>query len=106
MRSIHMALANKAPGIERSNAHAKTAKQVGLPLIPLALGSLSFIGMLVSLWAIFLYAPTDAIEGNVQRIFYFHVPMAWLAMLASGILAAASIVYLWRKDERWDWAAR
>ena len=97
---------NKAPSVERHATRAGKTAQTGLPIIPLLLGTLSFIGMMVSLWAIFLYAPTDAIEGDVQRIFYFHVPMAWLAMLASGILAIASIVYLWRKDERWDWVAR
>src|SRR5216683_1565864 len=51
-------------------------------------------------------APTDAVEGLPQRIFYFHVPVSWIGMLAFGVLAAASIAYLWKKDERWDWLAR
>src|SRR5437588_13118255 len=67
---------------------------------------LTFIGMMISIWAIFLYAPTDAIEGQPQRIFYVHVPLAWLGMLAFGVLTIAGIGYLWSKDERWDWAAR
>jgi heme exporter protein C len=83
-----------------------TRKSPDLPIVTLALGALSFIGMMISIWAIFLYAPTDAIQGQPQRIFYFHVPMAWIAMLASGVLAVSSIVYLWKKDERWDYAAR
>jgi len=62
--------------------------------------------MMVSIWAIFLYAPTDAIEGDPQRIFYFHLPSAIIGMLAFGIVAVAGIVYLWKKDERWDWVAR
>lgn len=86
---------------------AKTAKRAGnLPMLSLVLGSLSGIGMLISIWSIFLYAPPDAIQGEAQRIFYFHVPLAWLAMLAFGVLAVASILYLWKKDERWDWLAR
>jgi heme exporter protein C len=74
------------------------------PLV-LLLGALSFVGMMVAIWAIFLYAPTDAIEGLSQRIFYFHVPLAWLAMLSFVIVALGGIVYLWRDDERWDWLA-
>jgi len=70
------------------------------------LGVLTFIGMMLSIWAIFLYAPTDAIEGDPQRIFYFHLPSAIIGMLAFGIVAVAGIVYLWKKDERWDWVAR
>jgi heme exporter protein C len=88
-----------------------TSKQSGgtrgptRPLFSLLLGALAFVGMMVSIWAIFLYAPTDAIEGLSQRIFYFHVPVAWLAMLSFLIVALGGIVYLWRDDERWDWLA-
>jgi len=102
-----MALANRETKIESQTASAGTSKRPpGLPIITLTLGTLSFIGMMVSIWAIFLYAPTDAIQGQPQRIFYFHVPIAWIAMLASGVLAVVSVVYLWKKDERWDYAAR
>src|SRR5258708_17420611 len=44
--------------------------------------------------------------GNVQRIEYIHVPIAWTAFLAFFIVFVASALYLWRKDERWDWLAR
>ncbi len=102
-----MALANRATKIERSNVEGATAtKKPSLPVVSLALGTLSFVGMMVSIWMIFLYAPTDALEGQPQRIFYFHVPMAIVGMLAFGIVALGGIMYLWKKDERWDWAAR
>jgi heme exporter protein C len=71
-----------------------------------ALGALTALGMILSIWGAFLLAPTDAVQGDVQRIFYFHVPLAWDAYLAFFIVFVASIVYLWRKDERWDWLAR
>src|SRR5579883_1370141 len=54
----------------------------------------------------FFYAPTDAIEGQPQRIFYVHVPMAWLSMLSFVVMALAGVLYLWRRTERWDWVAR
>jgi heme exporter protein C len=106
-----MALANQETrrgegGVERSGDPRGRPRTFALPIISLTLGTLSFIGMMISIWAIFLYAPTDAIQGQPQRIFYFHVPIAWIAMLASGILAIVSIIYLWKKDERWDYAAR
>src|SRR5690606_27986285 len=38
----------------------------------------------------------------VQRIYYVHVPSAWVAFLAFGIVALCSLGYLWLKDERLD----
>jgi len=102
-----MALADRETNVKsRDTAIGTTKRESRLPLISLVLGILAFTGMMISIWAIFLYAPTDAVQGDAQRIFYIHVPMAWLAMLAFGVLAVASIVYLWKKDERWDWVAR
>lgn len=102
-----MALANRPTIIEQQGA-AVTTKRPGarLPIASLILGVLSLTGMMVSIWMIFLYAPTDAIQGQPQRIFYFHVPVAWIGMLAFGVVAVTGIGYLWKKDERWDWAAR
>ena len=102
-----MALANRPTTIEQQDAAVTTGQQgTNLPIVSLVLGTLSLIGMMVSIWMIFLYAPTDAIEGQPQRIFYFHVPVAWIGMLAFGVVTVAGIGYLWKKDERWDWAAR
>src|SRR5690348_17931561 len=100
-----MALAKQATGIE---SHKTETRQRGkdVPIASLILAGLSFLAMMVSLWMIFLYAPTDAVQGNAQRIFYFHVPMAWIGMLAFVVLTVAGIGYLWKKDERWDWLAR
>lgn len=70
------------------------------------LGAAVAVGMILSIWAAFVYAPTDAVQGPVQRIMYFHVPMAWLAYLSFFVVFVASIAYLIRRDERWDWIAR
>src|SRR5436305_1608567 len=102
-----MALGNRDTQTERQNSTIGTPGQnTRPPIASLALLILSFIGMMTSIFMIFLYVPTDAIEGIPQRIFYFHVPIAWIGMLAFGVLAVASIGYLWKKDERWDWLAR
>ena len=102
-----MALANRDAKVERQDSSIGTAgRDARLPIVSLVLLALTFVGMMISISMIFLYVPTDAIEGIPQRIFYFHVPVAWIGMLAFGVLAAASIGYLWKKDERWDWLAR
>lgn len=50
----------------------------------------------------FGFAPTPQREvgGDVQRIFYFHVGIAWVAGLALLVATAASALYLWRGEQR------
>jgi heme exporter protein C len=98
-----MALANKETPVVQPVARTRP---VPLPIISLALWALTLLGMAVTIWMAFLYAPEDAVEGQPQRIFYFHVPVSWAGMLAFVVMAAAGILYLWKKDERWDWIAR
>jgi len=61
--------------------------------------------MLLALYAIFLYAPVEKTMGIVQKIFYIHVPAAFLAYLAFFITFIASIFYLYRKNSKWDTVA-
>jgi len=56
----------------------------------------------VSLWLIFIWVPTEINQGAVQRILYFHVPVAWGSMLGIFIVSGSSIMYLWKKNEKWD----
>ncbi len=58
--------------------------------------------LMAALYLVFKWVPTEASMGIVQRIFYFHVPVAWVAFLAFFVVFVTSIMYLWRKDERWD----
>lgn len=44
----------------------------------------------------------DAVQGQLSRIMYVHVPAAWLAYLAFAITMIASAMYLWKKDLEWD----
>lgn len=63
---------------------------------------ISLILMIFTLYMIFIYVPTEASMGAVQRIFYFHVPLAWLAFLAFFIVFLGSILYLIKKNKKWD----
>ena len=58
--------------------------------------------MLADLYLIFMVAPTDAVMGDVQRVFYFHVPMAIMSFLAFFVVFVASVGYLVRRGRRWD----
>jgi len=70
------------------------------------LPGLSFALMLAALGLIFIYVPTEKTMGIVQRIFYFHVPVAWISLLAFLVVFIGSILYLWKRDEKWDVLAR
>ena len=56
--------------------------------------------MLLTLYLVFLWVPTDANLGVSQRILYFHVPLAILSLISIVVVAIASAVHLARKDER------
>jgi heme exporter protein C len=49
-----------------------------------------------------LDAPTEATMGFVQRIFYYHVPTAWLTFLSAFVCAAGSAAYLYNESELGD----
>jgi heme exporter protein C len=51
---------------------------------------------------IFFYAPTDGDQGFSQRIFYFHVPIAFTAYASFGWGAWKALRYLRTRDERAD----
>ncbi len=69
-------------------------------LIPLAVASV--VAVTTAMALIFFYAPLDADQGFVQKIFYVHVPMAIVALcgfVAGGIMA---IKLLRSGDRSWD----
>ena len=66
------------------------------------LGVATGLTMLVLLAGALVWAPTDRLQGDVQRIFYIHVPAAWIGMLGFGVVFVASIAYLVTRNARWD----
>jgi len=62
-------------------------------------------GVLLGLALAYLYVPSERTMGDVQRIFYFHVPFAMSAFLAFGVVLISSLGYLSTRDRAWDrWA--
>ena len=62
----------------------------------------SLVLMVANLGLIFLWVTMELVMGQIQRIFYFHVPIAWVSFLAVSIVFIASILYLWRGGRKWD----
>jgi len=63
---------------------------------------LSFILLVLSLYLIFIYVPTEKEMGIIQRIFYLMVPVGWLALLSFLVVFIGSILYLVKKESKWD----
>ena len=49
-----------------------------------------------------LVLPADALQGEVQRLLYVHVPVAWVMMLAFFVVFLMSILYLVQRELKWD----
>jgi heme exporter protein C len=56
----------------------------------------------LGLWAAFALAPPDAVQGQVQRIMYVHVPAILTGYAAIGVVLIGSIAYLWTRRPAWD----
>ena len=74
---------------------SRAIKYVGLAAA-VALGISVYLALFVAREA------EDAMGGDLQRIFYFHVPSAWIAYLAFAIVLIGSIAYLRTGSRRWD----
>jgi heme exporter protein C len=68
------------------------------PILALLTAALLSYGLYQAL----VVAPTERTMGDVQRIFYYHVPSAWTAGLLFFINFLASIAYLARKNPKAD----
>ena len=75
-----------------------------------ALTIVSGVLMISALYMALIWAPdavnlTAPAERAAQRIFYFHVPAAWIGFLAFIVAAVASLLYLITRKQKWDvWA--
>ncbi|HJR90951.1 MAG TPA: cytochrome c biogenesis protein CcsA [Acidimicrobiia bacterium] len=66
--------------------------------VMLGLAAVALAGGLV----LALNAPIDALQGEFSRIMHLHVPASWLAFLAFGVTAVASIMWRIRRTRAWD----
>ena len=81
-------------------------RRVGIGVPSQSLGWIVMLVMLMGLYGAFIYAPTEKVMGNVQRVFYIHVPSAWVTYLAVGVAFVASILFLRSRNRLWDTLAQ
>ncbi len=72
------------------------------PRMLVFLAATAMLLMAVGQYAIWLYAPEEMTMGLVQKIFYFHLPLAWWSFVAFFGVCAASVLVLWTGKENWD----
>lgn len=74
----------------------------GLARVSRIIDPLAIVLVLVAFYLALFHAPTERTMGDIQRIFYFHVPSAMMSFLGFAIVMIASIGYLARESLRWD----
>jgi heme exporter protein C len=72
------------------------------PLTLKILDVVSIILLAVSTYLALVFAPTEAVMGDVQRVFYFHIGTAWVGLVGFVLAAGTGIAYLVTKDMKWD----
>ncbi len=63
---------------------------------------ITFVLFLTAIGMVFIYAPMEAVMGQVQRVFYFHVANAWVGMLGFMVAAISGVAFLLKADRKWD----
>lgn len=67
-----------------------------------ALGMVGLLAVVIAAIFGLFVVPPDANQGDAQRIMYVHVASAWLAYLSFGVTALGGLLFLWKRDLRFD----
>lgn len=73
-----------------------------IKLFYLILSLLSWLALTVALYMVFFFAPTEQSMGHIQRIFYFHVPSAWVSFLSFFMVCVYGVIFLKTRRLQWD----
>ena len=68
----------------------------------LILDTITVLLFITAVSMVFFYAPLEAVMGQVQRVFYFHVANAWVGMLGFLVAAISGVAFLRKGDRKWD----
>ena len=79
---------------------APRERMYGKGLRTLSIATAAAIAVAFSL--VFFYAPLDADQGFIQKIFYLHVPLAIVALVGFVVGGVFAILHLRSGDRRWD----
>jgi heme exporter protein C len=67
-----------------------------------ALSTATVAAIAASFTLVFFYAPLDADQGFIQKIFYLHVPLAITALVGFIVGGLFAVAHLRSGDRRWD----
>jgi heme exporter protein C len=84
---------------DRGQAKSRRSRR---PVLGVLAGGAALAALVLGL----LLAPAEAVQGNVQRLMYVHVPAAWTAFLAFTVVFMSSVAVLMHRSSRWDAVAQ
>lgn len=90
-----------------ATATVTKSKSVGIELTPIptalkVLTVLTVLGLLITLYLALFQVGTDIGQGDVQRIFYIHMPVFFGSFTAFGATVLGGIMYLSKREPKWD----
>jgi heme exporter protein C len=86
-----------------SEARAGAREDDGSMLRTVVFAGLLFAAIALTAWGAFYYAPIERTMGPIQKIFYLHLPSAFTSFCALGIGFYANLMYVFRREAKWDW---
>ncbi|NDJ60748.1 MAG: cytochrome c biogenesis protein CcsA [Chloroflexi bacterium] len=81
---------------------AAPERAAGTPRLLVVLTIATVLGVIFGLYMGLVYAGTDVMQGEVQRLFYIHMPVYFGAALALGVTVVGGIQYLRTRQVKWD----
>lgn len=69
-----------------------------VPLLALTAGA----ALVLAQYFIWIYSPVEATMGLLQKIFYYHLPLAWWGLMSFFIVFCASILFLMSRNPVMD----
>ncbi|MBX3082700.1 MAG: cytochrome c biogenesis protein CcsA [Anaerolineae bacterium] len=95
-----MSIAHEVPGISDAPARERTAEST--PALLRILTIAAILGVIIGLYMALVYAGTDAVQGDIQRIFYLHMPAFMGAFVAFSMTVVGGVMYLRTRQTKWD----
>ena len=62
-----------------------------------------FVLIALTAYLAFHYAPVEKSMGIIQKIFYLHLPSALSSFVAFGVCFYANLMYVFKRQPKWDW---
>ena len=72
------------------------------PLWMTVFGGATLVALAIGAWMGLVVSPPDANQGELIRVMYAHVSVAWVGFLAVIVSGLAAMAYLWRSDRTAD----